>query len=60
MRYYGDSNGDYYYLETSSRRIYDDNIVEKKALKTIGPSTDGGSVVASTFIDVKEILDDIL
>lgn len=53
-------NGDYYYMEISGRRICDDKIVEKEAPEDIGPSTDGGNVVASTSIYMKELLDDML
>lgn len=60
MRYYRDSNGDYYNSEISRRRIYDDKIVDKEAPETTGSSTAGGSVTAFTHVDVKELLDDIL
>lgn len=41
MRYYRDSKGDYYYLEQSGRKIYDDKVVEPTKdpfVKAIGSS----------------------
>lgn len=47
-------------METSGRRIYDHNIIEKEAPEATGPSTNGGSSIASTVVDVKALLDDML
>lgn len=59
MRYYKDSNGDYYYLEDSGRKIYDDKIHEKEVTETTDPSIASASVDASTFVDMNALLDDV-
>ncbi|KAI5431442.1 hypothetical protein KIW84_035580 [Lathyrus oleraceus] len=60
MRYYKDSNGHYYYLEDFRRHIYDDKILEKEVTGMTDPSTASGSVVASIYVHVKELLDYVL
>lgn len=60
MRYYRDSNEDYYYLEESGRKIYDDKIVEpvKEVVGDVGPSDIGATSFA--YIDVKTLLNEII
>lgn len=60
MRYYKDTNGEYYYLEDSGRKIYNDKIVElvKEVGESVGPSDI--DVTSSAFVDVKTLLDEML
>lgn len=60
MGYYKDLNGDYYYLEDSGRKIYDDKFLEKEVTEMNDLSTVGGSAATFTSIDVKTLLDDVL
>ncbi|KAI5424886.1 hypothetical protein KIW84_030896 [Lathyrus oleraceus] len=60
MRYYKDSNGDYYYLEDSGRKIYDDKNLEKEVTETTDPSIASASVDASTFVHMKALLDAVI
>lgn len=59
-RYYKDTNGDYYYLEDSNRKIYDNKVMEpvKEVVEAINPSDIG--VTSSASANAKTLLDEML
>lgn len=62
MRYYRDTNGDYYYLKDSGRKIYDDKIVEpsKEFAETVGPFDIDVGATSYASTDAKMLLDGML
>lgn len=62
IRYHRNTNGDYYYLEDSGRKIYDDKIVDpiKEAAETASPFDIGDVATYSSSSNVKTLLDEML
>lgn len=57
MGYYTDTNGEYYYLKESSRKVYDDKIVEPVKDPSDEPS---GSSYSFLSTDLKSYLDEMV